>query len=305
MENCSFGGWPNCIRLSNGKTELIITTDIGPRIIRFGFIDGQNLFQVSPEDSGKTGGSDWRNYGGHRFWMAPESLDLTYYPDNGPVRYSYEDSTLILTQPKETTSGMVKEIRITLAPDKNQATVLHRLHNQSASTQEIAPWAISVLAPGGRAILPQEPFGTGSGFFLPARPMALWSYTKMNDPRWIWGEKYIQAVQDPSLTTPQKIGVLNKQGWAAYSLQEDLLLKRFSYDPEAAYPDYGCNNEVYIDGNILEVETLGPLQKLAPGKSLEHTEYWLLEKASLNGTEQNIDSVILPLLLTSQSNSSH
>lgn len=294
--NVTFGGWPNCIRLNNGETELIVTTDIGPRIIRFGFINGQNLFHVSPEDSGKTGGADWRNYGGHRFWMAPESLELTYYPDNDAVRYSYHGNTLILTQAKETTSGIVKEMQITLAPDKNEVTVLHRLTNQSSFTHEIAPWAISVLAAGGHAILPQEPFGTGNAFFLPARPMALWHYTKMNDPRWIWGEKYIQAIQDPALTTSQKIGILNKQGWTAYYLNGEILVKRFGFDPAASYPDYNSNNEVYINGDFLEVETLGPLKKLSPGGILEHTERWFLDKVDLDGTEKVLDKVIPPFL---------
>ena len=37
QEKVSYGGWPNCVRLNNGKVELIITTDVGPRVIRFGF----------------------------------------------------------------------------------------------------------------------------------------------------------------------------------------------------------------------------------------------------------------------------
>ena len=29
-----YGGWENCIRLSDGKTEIVVTTDVGPRLIR-------------------------------------------------------------------------------------------------------------------------------------------------------------------------------------------------------------------------------------------------------------------------------
>ena len=33
MEMVKFNGW-DCIRLTNGKVELLVTRDIGPRIIR-------------------------------------------------------------------------------------------------------------------------------------------------------------------------------------------------------------------------------------------------------------------------------
>jgi hypothetical protein len=49
IETVEYGGWPNCIRLSNGEIELVATTDVGPRIIRLGFVGGQNLFKNYPE----------------------------------------------------------------------------------------------------------------------------------------------------------------------------------------------------------------------------------------------------------------
>lgn len=299
MEKVNFGGWPNCIKLSNGECELIVTTDIGPRIIRFGLINKQNFLHLSNEDSGKTGGDKWRIYGGHRLWLAPEAIPLSYYPDNQPVKYSYDGTTLKLTQEREMTTGIVKEIEITLSPDKNQVTVLHRLTNEGANEIELSIWALSVLASGGRAIIPQEPFGEGDGYLLPARPLALWQYTKMNDPRWIWGEKYIQAKQDPAFTSEQKIGVLNKQRWLAYYLNKEVLIKHFAFDPQAVYPDFNCNNEIYINGNFLEIETLGPLTRLTPKKVIEHTETWVLAKAETDETETSITQNVLPLTLKS------
>ena len=66
MEKVSYAGWPNCIKLSNGQIELIVTTDVGPRIMRFGFVGGQNLLNEYKDQVGKTGGDEWRIYGGHR-----------------------------------------------------------------------------------------------------------------------------------------------------------------------------------------------------------------------------------------------
>jgi len=295
-EKINYCGWPNCIRLFNDEIELVVTTDIGPRIVRVGFINKQNLFYLEPEQRGKTGGDEWRIYGGHRLWLAPEAMPQSYSPDNEKVEFEVQDNYIKVMQSKEAITGIVKEMEITLSPHQNKVTVLHRLINQNLRDVEVAAWSISVLAQGGRAIVPQEPYGEGDDFLLPARPMALWQFTKMNDSRWNWGAKYIQAKQDPSAPSEQKIGVLNKQGWTAYSLNGDVLLKKFDFRPDAVYPDFGCNNEIYINGHFLEIETLGPLTKLAPGAAVEHTEHWLLTKAEVDETEESIDSTILPLV---------
>jgi hypothetical protein len=296
FEKIFYNGWPNCIRLFNEDIEVIVTTDIGPRIVSAGFIHKQNFFYLVPEHAGTTGGNDWRIYGGHRFWLAPEAIPFSYNPDNEKVAYAVEDNCLIMKQPKESLTGMVKEMEITLFPDKNEVRVLHRLINQNERDIEVAPWALSMMAQGGLAIVPQEPYGEGDDFLLPARPLALWQFTKMNDPRWIWGAKFIRAKQDPSSASEQKIGVLNKQGWTAYCLNGELLIKRFDYQPGSVYPDYGCNNEIYINGRFLEIETLGPLAKVPPAGVVEHLEHWLLSKAQTDGTEESIDAQILPLV---------
>jgi hypothetical protein len=294
-EKIHYGGWPDCVRLYNKEVEMIVTTDVGPRIIHFGFIGDRNILYVSPEDSGKTGGNDWRIYGGHRLWIAPEAMPLSYHPDNSAVEYAFRNGMLTVTAPKESTSGIRKEMQITLSAGSNEVTVAHCLTNENPFDMQLSVWAISALAPGGCAIVPQEPYGEGNDFLLPARPLALWQYTKMNDPRWVWGEKYILAQHDPSLADEQKIGVLNKQGWAAYYLNKTLLIKKFDYNAQSLYPDYGCNNEVYINGAFLELETLGPLIILAAGKTAVHIERWELHNIEGMATTYEIDRNVLPL----------
>ncbi|MBU2563373.1 MAG: DUF4380 domain-containing protein, partial [Actinobacteria bacterium] len=93
QEKYKFGGWKNCIRMTNGEVEIIITTDVGPRIVRFGFVGDQNLFREFKQQQGKTGGDKWLIYGGHRLWHAPEVKPRTYFPDNNPVNYNWNGKT--------------------------------------------------------------------------------------------------------------------------------------------------------------------------------------------------------------------
>ncbi len=296
MEKTEYAGWKNCIRLDNGELELIITTDVGPRVIRAAFRGGDNVFKEFDEQLGKTGGDEWRIYGGHRFWHAPEAAPRTYAPDNAPVPYEWDGKTLRLRQECEPSTGIRKEMDITLSADANHVTVVHRLFNENPWDVSLAPWALSVMTPGGRGIFPQEEFRPHPDYLLPARPLVLWHYTNMADPRWTWGEKYIQLRQDPNATTKQKVGMLNKQGWMAYVLPSQVFLKLVDPKPDAAYPDYGCNLETYTDAGMLEMETLGPLASLAPGASAEHTEHWFFYKAQIGQDDAALDATLLPLV---------
>jgi hypothetical protein len=300
LEHVNFEGWPNCLRLSNENVELIITTDVGPRIIRFGYINGQNLLYISPDDKGKTGGDGFRYYGGHRLWHSPEATPRSYAPDNFPVNYSWNGKTLKLIQDIEPTTGIIKEIEITMyrrpAGRPFSVHILHRLINKNLWDIELAPWAITALAPGGCAILPQEPYIDPANFMLPSRPLVLWHYTQMDDPRWTWGKKYIRLKYDPDRMSEQKLGLLNKQKWCAYHLNGELFVKTFDYKPQAVYSDYGCNNEVWGDGTFIELESLGPFVKVPSQGMVEYTERWLLARADVNETEESIDDNVLPLV---------
>src|ERR1700761_1468287 len=85
VEKVEYKGWANCYKISNGEVELIVTGDVGPRIIRFAFVGGENIFKEYPEQMGKTGEAAFQLRGGDRVWKAPEDPIATWAPDNVPV----------------------------------------------------------------------------------------------------------------------------------------------------------------------------------------------------------------------------
>ncbi len=130
---------------------------------------------------------------------------------------------------------------------------------------------------GGEALIPNEPFAPYSGeTLLPVRNLTMWSYTDLSDPRWKFDRGFIRLRTDAKMSEPQKIGVLNKQGWAAYRVGNLRFVKRFDYIEGAVYPDMNSNTELYTAGDFIEVESLAPLCKLAPGEATEHLERWEL-----------------------------
>ncbi len=297
VERVAYGGWAHCIRLSNAEVELIATLDVGPRIIRFGFTGDRNEFAEFAEDMGKTGGDEWRLYGGHRLWHAPEEKPRTYFPDNAPVAVREVDGGVELTPPVETTTGIQKRISVLLDGDANRVRVIHGITNTNLWAVSLAPWSLSVMAPGGHAIIPHEGFRPHTEVLLPARPLVLWYYTDMSDPRWTWGRQYIQLQQDPGNPAPQKLGAMIRAGWAAYSNEDHLFIKRFPFVEAGAYLDYGCNAEFFTNERMLEVESLGVRVTLEPGQTVEHEEVWTLHRGLPElRTDAQIEANVLPLV---------
>ena len=290
-----YKGWPNCWRFSNRLVDLIVTADVGPHVIRFGFIEQDNEFFEVEETLGKTGGNEWRVYGGHRLWHAPEAEPRTYAPDNSPVKVESHDGFVRFIQPTEPTTGIQKELDVRVSPTEAQAEITHRLRNTNLWTVEFAPWALSAMAPGGTAIIPLPPRGPHPENLPPVNMLTLWAYTDMSDPRWTWGFKNILLRQDTSAKLPQKIGVMVLDGWAAYGRNDHLFVKHFAVAGGKRYADFGVNVEVFTNRQMLELETLGPLTQLAPAASVEYVERWSLfggVRAPTNDTD--VDKHVLP-----------
>ena len=299
MEKVPYRGWSNCYRLANSEVELIVTGDVGPRIIRFGFIGDDNEFGEFSEQVGQTGGSEWRVYGGHRLWHSPEDKVRTYHADNGPVKVVEENGTVRVIQPPEATTGIQKEMAITLEA-ANRVEVRHYLRNVGLWPVELAPWALTVMAPGGMGIVPQ-PAKAHPDRLLPNRVLVLWPYTDMTDQRIHWGSKFIFLRQDQNAQTPAKIGLSANDGWGAYLRKGHLFLKTFEHIEGANYPDNGCSLEMYTNDRMLELETLGPLQCLVPGGIIEHVEHWFLFRdGEADEDEESVERAVLPLVAEAQ-----
>jgi hypothetical protein len=242
----------------------------------FGFTGGENQFYENPDFLGKTTGDDYRGYGGHRLWHAPEAVPRTKMPDNDPVAASAVEGGMRFTQRVEAQTGIEKEIDI-LEGAGGALRLVHRLRNHGLWPVDLAPWALSVMAPGGTAIVPMPPRGTHPENLLPNTRLILWPYSDLTDRRWEFRRRHVLLHQDAAAVKPQKFG-LNAPGWAAYLRAGVLFEKTFSMAEGAEYPDMGVTVEVFTNARMLELETLAPMIKLGPGASVEYEEVWTLKK---------------------------
>jgi hypothetical protein len=299
VEKVNYGGWPNCYRVSNGEVDLVVTSDVGPRIIRYGFTGGQNFFKEFPGQMGGSGESVWQPRGGHRIWIAPEDPVKSYAPDNCPVRIEVRDGGLQATEPVEALTGIEKQLAVQMDPSGTTVVVEHQLRNAGREPYRLAPWALSMMAPGGSGIHGFPPRGTHPEMLAPANPLVMWHFTNLRDPRWHLLRQYLVLTQDAANPEPQKLGSFHRNTWGAYLLNRELFLKRFQAAGNPCdYPDLGCSFETFTNAGFLELETLGPLCTLAPGEFVTHTERWNafrdIEIAVWD--DEELDRVLLPLV---------
>lgn len=306
MEKVAYAGWENNLKIANGDAGLIVTLDVGPRILSYSLVGGANVFKEFAGQLGRSGEGRWMARGGHRLWAAPEDPARTYAPDNGPVEFAERGPGAVALRPKpEAKHGIQKELEVALEPTGSRVTVIHRITNIGREPTELAPWALSVMAPGGVEIIPMPPGRPHPGppedasspaDFAPDRRLVLWPFFDFTDPRWEFGSRFLRLRQDEDLG-PTKIGLAHRAGWVGYLNRGTLFVKRFAYREGATYPDGGCNFETFADQEMLEMESLGPLVTLGPGQAAEHVERWeLIPGLGAAANEGLIERTIVPRL---------
>ncbi len=308
IEVVPYGGWKQALRMANQQVELIASLEVGPRILRFAALGGPNVLKEIPEQLGKSGEADWVMRGGHRLWAAPEDPAHTYAPDNGPTQHGIEGDVAWITTPADASTGLERTMRLQLSAQENRLSLEHIITNRGNRTMTVAPWALTVFAQGGTAIIPLPPYAPHPGDptasaekFAPQLTLALWSYFRFGDRRFVFGDRYVRITQDAKAERPSKIGASLLDGWAAYHLKNTLFIKRFPYQAGAVYPDRGCNFETFTDADILELESLAPLAHLEPGQHASHKEVWSLHNdVALPTTEAEIDATVLPKALSTR-----
>jgi len=301
-----YHGWKNNLRISNGTAEAIVTLDVGPRVICYRLPGGFNVLKNYDDQMGGTGEAEWQIRGGLRFWLAPEDLTRTYFPDNNPVRYEQIGPCAVrLTPPPENEYGVQKEMTVGLAESGTRVSISLKVTNIGPLITQLAPWAPTVMAPGGVEIIPQPPHrnhplhpknAKSPADFAPNQELILWPYFDFTDSRWTFGSRYIFLRQDAK-KGPTKIGLAHRRSWVAYLNQGNLFVKRIGYVEGGSYPDMGTNYQTFSNEDMLEMETVGLLTSLNPGQSAELSESWeLFGNVPAVQNEEDVDRIILPLL---------
>jgi hypothetical protein len=260
------------IPLENEKLRLEIARSIGPRILGLSFEGSSNLLAELPDHTAlRPDGKTYHFYGGHRIWISPEDAVLSYDLEDSPVEILPVELGVKIKKQADTDSGIEKSIQVVLPDRSAKVVITHELKNCNSVSIKCAPWAITQLRPGGVAVLPMNDIDTG---LLPNQNLVLWPYTDLANRNVRLGRRFL--LLNAFMESPFKVGFANSKTWLAYWLEGILFVKSASYEPQAVYPDFGCSSECYCNDRFIELETLGPIQEIQPGDSIQHVETWQL-----------------------------
>jgi len=233
MDRIAKWGWPNVLRLADDRVELLVTLDVGPRVFELSIARWAERLQGVRRPGGHV-----RRPGMGRARRAPP-LDLaggfdahlrprtTGRSRSPPCRAGRRSGRTTRS------TALRKEMELTL--ESGQVHALHRITNTGTTPATLAAWALTVLAPGGVEIIPLPPKRPHPGSpenassadeYSPNQSLVLWPFTDLSDPRWTFGRRFILLRQDAGVAGPTKIGLLHREGWAAYAVQGCLFVKR-------------------------------------------------------------------------------
>lgn len=268
------------ITLSNGTVEFSVSLDVGPRIISFKTVNGENIMfndyndVVSKDISHVYGeGKVWHIYGGHRLWLSPEE-DATYYPDNGKVSYQMTENGIIVSPGIWKKTNVIPKMEINFI-DSHKIEVKHQIKN-TGDKREFCIWGLTVMKAGGEL---KFNLSNDEKQYLPNRNLVFWPYDDLCDKRFRLenGEVYLKS--DVSIPEPYKIGAFNSHFRAIYNIELNgqkvkFIKKTLNVPDNGNYPDYCCNFECYCSNYIHEIESLSQIKVLEKDGIMEHTEFW-------------------------------
>lgn len=263
------------IEITQSGVRLVVVHSVGPRISWFG--RAINTLFWDRKDIHRRG--EWRLRGGHRLWTTRPDADEseeTYEPDNDPCRVVRVDDGVAVTAP---VSRHQIEKTLTVRVRRTQWTIEHRLRNVGTMLWTGGAWGLTCTQPR-RGTRYRIPLGGGN----PG-----WDALTMVIPR-RWGGGHTSSLTDPQVVMTEDAVEIRPRGAEAKRMlgtptgtleMIDPALgtfrKRAIRIPGATYP-LDTNVAFYLGPErfMVELETMSPLCRLAPGDVLTHVEHWTL-----------------------------
>ncbi|MEI6236222.1 MAG: hypothetical protein WCT04_24465 [Planctomycetota bacterium] len=289
-------------RVSDGKTEAVVVPSLG-RVMQYGPVGGANWLWIAPAD--KVDMNGWKNFGGEKVWVSPQSTWPAYIGRPFPPDESWESGheARVLDNPPrlQTTSPVskcgvriIREFSFNGSGEFVTSTTLEKMDD----TPLIAgAWTVTQIPPP-------------DAVFLPTSEASVYKNNVYK-----WSRKTVGNITN---VTPSLIRVIPTTG-GAYKIGVDapvaaiaavrngvVLLQR-TERTDGKYPDgpeeSGFPVELFdlgqADRHYLELELLSPVSPMAKGKRITFTVRWSLHSMPSQDVEsaetsQSIDTLFRP-----------
>ncbi len=270
-------GYSKAIEIRLGKTRAVLCPQAGGRVLEFSVDGADAMYFDEAEKNWKPGKPGPITAG--RFDYGPE-LVVAPHPKAWAGEWTAEitmSNSVKLTSPAEDGGiQLVREFRLVPHDRFVGLSCKQTMLNISKEVREVCHWGRSFSPGGGICVIPlgDRP-SRFPGKYAMYEDSAVIN-VKATDDRIRERDGFLEILGPPR---KPKLGFDTYAGWLGYVLPNDtLFVKRFPADPNRVYNEAaGLTLSVWCPpGPQIELEPIGPRERLKPGESASFTEEWWL-----------------------------
>ena len=273
-----------------GQPVRVVVCPMGGRVLEFS-LGGRNALFVSDHDAAtvpRGAISRWANDpSAGRFDVGPEMI-LPKRPETwkGDWQLSQPDAnTILAASPIAATAGLQLQRRFELSVDPVTLRCTQTIRNVSDRTIDCCHWSRTLANGAGRLIIPKGDIQQFPEHYLRYDQGVL--TIRPRDPAVVDRGDFLILTGPPASS---KLAFDSMAGWVAHLQDSGLVfVKVFPVDPAARYGEvagFPLATWTPPTGETIEIEPIGPMQRLAPGRSASLTEVWGLTENPQEKTEE-------------------
>jgi CubicO group peptidase (beta-lactamase class C family) len=296
-----YHGYKQAIELTRGNVRAVLCPEVGGRPLEFS-INGKTALYLDDAEGTLTPALSQREREGKggrqpavtagRFDFGPEMTTPAHpkiFGGEWSGQISGEHSARLISQRDEATGvQLIRDFTLSGHEKMAHLSCTQTIVNVSSDVKEYCHWGRSFALGGGICFIPLE----GKSRF-PSK-YALYEdggiiNVKAKDDNIRERDGFLEIVGPPR---KPKLGFDSYAGWLAYLMPGDLLfVKRFATYPDRVYNEAaGLTISVwYPPGSRVELEPIGPRERLEPGQAASFTEEWYLSAYPFPKSGEQVD----------------
>jgi hypothetical protein len=270
-------GYTQAIELQRGKTRAVLCPQAGGRVLEFS-VDGTDaMYFEEAEKNWKPGKPG--PISADRFDYGPELVVAPHpkaWAGEWAVEITKANSVKLTSAHEDAGIQLVREFRLVEHDRFVGLSCRQTMVNVSQETREVCHWGRSFSPGGGICVIPlgDRP-SRFPGKYAMYEDSAVIN-VKATDDHIRGRDGFLEILAPPR---KPKLGFDSYAGWLGYVLPNDtLFVKRFPTYPDRVYNEAaGLTLSVwYPSGPRIELEPIGPRERLKPGESASFIEEWWL-----------------------------
>lgn len=269
--------YPNCVELSNDSVRVVLEPNLGGRVLAYE-LNGKNVLYVDDAQDGKVyEPGKYIHPSGGRSDIGPEKTippHPSLFLGRWEARITGEREAEMISQ-KDTATGVQLIRKFKLDKSGSRLEFTQTIKNIGNSSKSYCHWSRTFIKGGGIALAPLHKNSRYPKGYLIYGPGRILNFMPEDEDQIHIREGVLEITGVPS---QPKFVTDSYAGWLAYITKENqLFIKKYPTYPPGNYGEIAASTACLFYKDLMcEVEPIGPMETIIPGKDVSFTEYWYL-----------------------------